>query len=79
MSDRVADARGTSRPFKLMLIDDDPIFRLGLSTALASFPDLQVVAQADSAAAALQTLAAGVGTDNAPNLVILELNLGRSN
>ena len=78
MSDRVADARGTSRPFKLMLIDDDPIFRLGLSTALASFPDLQVVAQADSAAAALQTLAAGVGTDNAPNLVILELNLGRS-
>ncbi|MEW5856798.1 MAG: DUF3685 domain-containing protein [Cyanobacteriota bacterium] len=79
LSDRVADARGTSRPFNLMLIDDDPIFRLGLSTTLASFPDLQVVAQADSAAAALQTLAAGVGTDNAPNLVILELNLGRSN
>lgn len=79
MSDRVADALETARPFKLMLIDDDPIFRLGLSTALASFPDLQVVAQADSAAAALQTLAAGVGTDNAPNLLILELSLGRSN
>ncbi|MFE1747013.1 DUF3685 domain-containing protein [Coleofasciculus sp. H7-2] len=79
MSDRVADALETARPFKLMLIDDDPISRLGLSTALASFPDLQVVAQADSAAAALQTLAAGVGTDNAPNLLILELSLGRSN
>lgn len=79
MSDRVADARETSRPFKLMLIDDDPIFRLGLSTALASFPDLQVVAQANSVADALQMLADGVSTDNAPSLVILELNLGRSN
>ncbi|MBD2541103.1 DUF3685 domain-containing protein [Coleofasciculus sp. FACHB-SPT36] len=79
MSDRVADTLGTVRRFKLMLIDDDPIFRLGLSTALASFPDLQVVAEADSVADALQTLADGVGTDNAPNLVILELNLGRSN
>ncbi|MBD2744149.1 DUF3685 domain-containing protein [Coleofasciculus sp. FACHB-1120] len=79
MSDRVADSLGTSRPFKLMLIDDDPIFRLGLSTALASFPELQVISQADSAATALEILAAGVGTDNAPNLVILELNLGRSN
>ncbi|MGK7878180.1 MAG: DUF3685 domain-containing protein [Xenococcaceae cyanobacterium] len=63
----------SDRPIKLLLIDDDPIFRLGLCTALESFTDLQVIAQADTAAAALERLA-----EQVPDLVVLELGLGRS-
>lgn len=43
-------------PTRLMLIDDDPIFRLGLRTALEAFPDLQVVAEADTRTQALEIL-----------------------
>ena len=63
----------SDRPIKLLLIDDDPVFRLGFCTALAPFTDLQVVAQADTAAAALERLA-----EQVPDLVVLELDLGRS-
>lgn len=37
-----------NEPIKLVLIDDDPIFRLGLSTALQPFRDLQTSAQTDT-------------------------------
>jgi DNA-binding NarL/FixJ family response regulator len=63
----------TNDQIKLFLVDDDPIFRLGLSTALATFPDLQVIAQADTPADTLQQLAVGI----TPDLLILELGLGR--
>lgn len=78
MSDRQLDAQRAARPFKLLLIDNDPIFRLGLRMALEPFPALQVVAQADSGAAALETLVSSAGTENAPDLVVLELGLGSS-
>lgn len=41
---------------KLLLIDDDPIFRIGLAALCAQFPDLQVVAEAQDGAEALQLL-----------------------
>ncbi|MBE9170041.1 DUF3685 domain-containing protein [Pleurocapsales cyanobacterium LEGE 06147] len=63
----------TNDQIKLFIVDDDPIFRLGLCTALASFPDLQVIAQADTPADTLQQLAEGI----TPDLLILELGLGR--
>ncbi|MBD1832234.1 DUF3685 domain-containing protein [Cyanobacteria bacterium FACHB-472] len=78
MSDRKLDAQRAARPFKLLLIDNDPIFRLGLRMALEPFPALQVFAQADSGAAALETLVSSAGTENAPDLVVLELGLGSS-
>ncbi len=62
-----------NNPFSLILIDDDPIFRLGLCTALESFPHLQVVAQADSAAA-LEILGRSAATENAIDLVILAVD-----
>jgi hypothetical protein len=40
--------RTEATPTRILLIDDDPIFRLGLRTALEAFPDLQVVAEADT-------------------------------
>jgi DNA-binding NarL/FixJ family response regulator len=62
----------------ILLIDDDPIFRLGLRTALEPFPDLQVVAEADTGAAALDRLR-GHEREDAVDLVVLELAIGRSN
>ena len=61
----------------ILLIDDDPIFRLGLRAALEAFPDFQVVAEADTATEALELLGRLVG-ENAVDLVVLELALGRS-
>ena len=61
----------------ILLIDDDPIFRLGLRAALEAFPDFQVVAEADTGTEALELLGRLVG-ENAVDLVVLELALGRS-
>jgi DNA-binding NarL/FixJ family response regulator len=58
----------------ILLIDDDPIFRLGLCTALEAFPDLQIVAQADTGAAALEILG-GNQPEKTVNLVVLELSI----
>ena len=72
----------SDRPIKLLLIVRDPIFRAGLRLVLEQFPDLQVVAEAESGNAALQFLAqsAAVVSLNditvAVDLVLLELDLG---
>jgi DNA-binding NarL/FixJ family response regulator len=78
MSDSNAGRDRAPRLTNLLLIDDDPIFRLGLGTALASFPDLQVVAAADTATAALELLST-LQDEDAVDLVISELALDRSN
>jgi len=57
----------------ILLIDDDPIFCLGLRTALEPFPDLQIIAEADTGVAALEILGGEV-----VDLVVLELLCGRS-
>ena len=63
----------TQDKIKLLLVDDDPIFRLGLSTALESFDDLQVVAQADTSVAAFERLAQ-LGDENAPDILIGDIS-----
>ena len=69
----------SDRPLKLLLVDQDPIFRLGLRVALEEFPDLQVVSEAQTDTAALQILAKLAQQDpNQVNLVVLELGNGRS-
>jgi DNA-binding NarL/FixJ family response regulator len=78
MSDSNAGRDRIPRLTNVLSIDDDPIFRLGLRTALESFPDLQVVAQADTGTAALELLRTLQGED-AVDLVILELALDQSN
>ncbi|MDJ0702843.1 MAG: DUF3685 domain-containing protein [Leptolyngbyaceae cyanobacterium MO_188.B28] len=44
------------RPLQLMLVDDDPVFRLGLRIWLEPFADLQVAAEAETGSDALQIL-----------------------
>lgn len=65
----------SDRPLKLILIDDDPIFRLGLRTVLQQFPNLQVIAEVANPTDAVQNIGNFVNTENAINLVILELYL----
>lgn len=68
-----------SRPLKLLLIDSDPIFRLGLRQTLEEFPELQVVAEAETYTTALQILAELANIDpNQVNLVVLEPDNNRS-
>ncbi|MDM9381533.1 DUF3685 domain-containing protein [Chlorogloeopsis sp. ULAP01] len=69
----------SDRPLKLLLVDQDPIFRLGLRVALEEFPHLQVVSEAETDTAVLQTLAALASQDpSSVDIVILELGNSRS-
>jgi DNA-binding NarL/FixJ family response regulator len=58
MSDASAVRLERNLILKLLLVDDDPIFRVGLRTCLSEFPNLQIVAEADSYTTALQALQA---------------------
>lgn len=76
------------RTLKLLLIEPDPVFRKGLRVVVEQFPDLQVVAEAETGNAALQILAAiftapTAATSNIPptcslDLVVLEPSFNRS-
>jgi DNA-binding NarL/FixJ family response regulator len=69
----------SDRLLKLLLIDQDPIFRLGLRVALEAISELQVIAEVETDTAALQILAEiAKQNPNQVNLVISELGNGRS-
>ena len=66
----------SDRPVQILLVDDDPIFRLGLRTALTSFPDLQIVAEADELATVLEILARLGSSAGGLDLVVVGLSFG---
>lgn len=75
----------SDRTLRLLLIDPDDIFRRGLRVVIEQFSDLQVVAEAETSAAALQILAESTNstgsngsTELIVDLVVLELALGNS-
>lgn len=69
----------SDRPLKLLLIDQDPIFRLGLQVGLEEFPHIQIVAAVESDTSALQVLTELSQADpNGINLVVMELGNGHS-
>ncbi|MFN6515432.1 MAG: DUF3685 domain-containing protein [Nostoc sp. CreGUA01] len=69
----------SDRPLKLLLIDQDPIFRLGLRVALEAIPDVQVTAVVETYTPSLQILVEIAEQDQKEvNLVVLELGNGRS-
>ncbi|MEA5621709.1 DUF3685 domain-containing protein [Nostoc sp. UHCC 0251] len=69
----------SDRHLKLLLIDQDPIFRLGLRVALEAIPNLEVTGVVETDTAALQILAEIAQEDpNQVNLVVLEFGNGRS-
>ncbi|MBD8063533.1 response regulator [Oceanitalea stevensii] len=56
---------------RVVVVDDHPVFRLGMAGLLSSLPGIDVVGQADSAAAAREVVAPG-GAD----VVLMDLHLG---
>lgn len=47
----------TRATIKILLVDADPVFRLGLTTVVNNYPDLEIVAEADSVATTFNQLA----------------------
>jgi len=56
---------------RLVVVDDHPVFRMGLTALLASLDGLLVVAEADSIASAVAAVAT-----HQPDVVIMDLHLG---
>jgi DNA-binding NarL/FixJ family response regulator len=55
---------------RVLVVDDHPLFRDGVRTALAGEDDLEVVAEADDVASAMARVA-----DDPPDVVLMDLNL----
>ncbi|ERN39803.1 response regulator receiver protein [Rubidibacter lacunae KORDI 51-2] len=69
----------SDRPTRLIVIDADPVFQLGLQAALASFSDLQIVDRVSTATVVLARLSAARERDDAPDVVILDPAIAASN
>ena len=59
-----------ARPIRVLLIDDSPIIRLGLRSALEDFTDISIVGEAGTAAAGVAAV-----TQLKPDVVLLDLHL----
>lgn len=78
--------RPTDLPIGLLLIDDDPVFRVGMRFGLSQYPDLALVAETEDGETALQILDHQFARDASPRepasaiqLILLEVGLGRTN
>jgi DNA-binding NarL/FixJ family response regulator len=71
--------RSASRLLQLILIEADPVLRLGLLTGLSRFADLQVAVEAETGASALRTLADRMRSSASIDVILLDLeNAGSS-
>jgi DNA-binding NarL/FixJ family response regulator len=64
------------RRFRLLLIDQDAVFRLGLRVWLERYPELQIAAETADGEEALRVLTSNSTGDSAIDLVILDIGLG---
>lgn len=64
------NAPAETNPIRVLLIDDSPIIRLGLRSALEDYADITIVAEAGSAADGLAAVA-----KHKPDVVLLDLHL----
>jgi DNA-binding NarL/FixJ family response regulator len=58
------------RPLRVVVVDDHPMFRSGLTALLEAIPDVEVVGQAGTGAQAEQVVASTL-----PDVVLMDLNL----
>lgn len=59
-----------AKPIRVLLIDDSPIIRLGLRSALEDYADIEIVGEAGTASAGIAAVAA-----QKPDIVLLDLHL----
>lgn len=64
------NASAGTNPIRVLLIDDSPLIRLGLRSALEDCPDITIIAEAGSAADGLAAVA-----KHKPDVVLLDLHL----
>lgn len=58
-------------PIRVLVVDDHPVFRLGMGALLRSLPGIELVGEAATGAAAL-----AVAADARPDVVLMDLDLG---
>jgi DNA-binding NarL/FixJ family response regulator len=61
-------------PLRLLLVDDHPVLRAGLKAMLSAEPNLQVVAEADNGATAVE-----LALELLPNIILMDVTLPRLN
>jgi DNA-binding NarL/FixJ family response regulator len=59
-----------NQPIKLLLVDDQALFREGLRTLLSTRPDFDVVAEAENGEEALR-----LAVQNRPNVILMDLRM----
>ncbi|TWH01992.1 LuxR family two component transcriptional regulator [Nocardioides sp. J9] len=63
-------ASGASDTIRVVVVDDHPVFRIGMSALLRSLPDVEVVGEAADGDEALAVVA-----EHAPDVVLMDLDL----
>jgi DNA-binding NarL/FixJ family response regulator len=58
-------------PIRVLVVDDHPVFRIGMAALLRSLPDVEVVGEAADRAEAL-----AVAEEHTPHVVLMDLDLG---
>ncbi|GAA1765057.1 response regulator [Agromyces humatus] len=66
----MADERHAAGVLRVLLVDDQPLIRLGFRMVLESEPDLEVVGEADDGAQAV-----ALATELAPDVVIMDVRM----
>lgn len=76
MLESPASATPTANPSakRILIVDDHPVFRIGLADLVSRHPDLAVCGQADAAPVALERMRA-----LKPDLAIVDISLGGTN
>jgi two-component system, NarL family, response regulator LiaR len=65
-----ADAPETNSPLRILIIEDDAVMRLGLTHALAAYPQFKIVGQAADGYSAIRT-----ALEIQPDLIVMDIGL----